>query len=46
MPGRDLGAVSNAVKRVSQRMKGAVPHGAIVRVQGQAVTMKAAYAQL
>jgi multidrug efflux pump subunit AcrB len=44
--GRDLGAVSNAVDGVLQRMKGEVPHGAIVRVQGQAVTMKAAYVQL
>ena len=44
--GRDLGAVSTAVEQVLQRMKGDVPHGAIVRVQGQAVTMKAAYAQL
>jgi len=44
--GRDLGAVSTAVGQVLQRMKGDVPHGAIVRVQGQAVTMKAAYAQL
>ena len=33
--GRDLGAVSNAVDGVLQRMKGDVPHGAIVRVQGQ-----------
>src|SRR6266403_2854401 len=44
--GRDLGAVSNAVERTLQRMKGDVPHGAIVRVQGQAVTMNAAYVQL
>jgi multidrug efflux pump subunit AcrB len=44
--GRDLGAVSNAVDSVLQRMKGGVPHGAIVRVQGQGVTMKAAYVQL
>jgi multidrug efflux pump subunit AcrB len=44
--GRDLGAVSNAVDGVLQRMKGDVPQGAIVRVQGQAVTMKAAYVQL
>jgi multidrug efflux pump subunit AcrB len=44
--GRDLGAVSNAIDRVLQRMKGEVPHGAIVRVQGQAVTMKSAYVQL
>ena len=44
--GRDLGAVSNAIDHVLQRMKGEVPHGAIVRVQGQAVTMKSAYVQL
>ena len=44
--GRDLGAVSNAVEGVLQRMKGSLPHGAIVRVQGQGVTMKAAYVQL
>jgi multidrug efflux pump subunit AcrB len=44
--GRDLGAVSNAVDRVLQRLKGEVPHGATVQVQGQGVTMKTAYAQL
>jgi multidrug efflux pump subunit AcrB len=44
--GRDLGAVSDAVEAVLQRMKGDVPHGAIVQVQGQGVTMKAAYVQL
>jgi multidrug efflux pump subunit AcrB len=44
--GLDLGAVSDAVDGVLQRMKGDVPHGAIVQVQGQAVTMKAAYVQL
>jgi multidrug efflux pump subunit AcrB len=44
--GRDLGAVSNAVDGVLQRMKRDVPHGAIVRVQGQGVTMEAAYVQL
>jgi multidrug efflux pump subunit AcrB len=43
---RDLGAVSDAVEAVLQRMKGSVPHGATVQVQGQAVTMKAAYGQL
>ena len=37
---RDLGAVSDAVEGVLQRMKGSVPHGAAVQVQGQAVTMK------
>jgi multidrug efflux pump subunit AcrB len=44
--GRDLGAVNGAVERVLQRMKGDVPHGARVQVQGQAVTMKSAYVQL
>jgi multidrug efflux pump subunit AcrB len=44
--GRDLGAVSDAVGGVLERMKGSVPHGATVQVQGQAVTMKVAYAQL
>jgi multidrug efflux pump subunit AcrB len=44
--GRDLGAVSDAVDRVLQRLKGEVPHGATVQVQGQGVTMKTAYAQL
>jgi multidrug efflux pump subunit AcrB len=44
--GRDLGAVSDAVAGVLQRMKGQVPHGATVQVQGQGVTMTAAYAQL
>jgi multidrug efflux pump subunit AcrB len=44
--GRDLGAVSDAVDAVLKRMKADVPHGAIVQVQGQGVTMKAAYVQL
>jgi multidrug efflux pump subunit AcrB len=44
--GRDLGAVSDAVDAVLKRMKGDVPHGAIVQVQGQGVTMKTAYTQL
>jgi multidrug efflux pump subunit AcrB len=44
--GRDLGAVSDAVNGVLKRMKGELPHGAIVRMQGQGVTMKAAYVQL
>jgi multidrug efflux pump subunit AcrB len=44
--GRDLGAVSNAVQGVLQRMKHDLPHGAIVQVQGQGVTMTAAYVQL
>jgi multidrug efflux pump subunit AcrB len=44
--GRDLGAVSNSVDRVLQRLKGELPHGATVQVQGQGVTMNTAYAQL
>jgi multidrug efflux pump subunit AcrB len=44
--GLDLGAVSDAVAAVLKRMKGDVPHGAIVQVQGQGVTMNAAYVQL
>ena len=44
--GRDLGAVSDAVDEVLRRMKTDLPHGAIVQVQGQGVTMKAAYVQL
>src|SRR5882757_4876760 len=44
--GRDLGAVSDAVDAVLKKMKGDVPHGSIVQVQGQGVTMKAAYVQL
>ena len=44
--GRDLGAVSNAVARVLDRMKDGVPKGASVQVRGQAVTMKDAYRQL
>jgi CzcA family heavy metal efflux pump len=44
--GRDLGAVSNAVERVLDRMKDEIPKGASVQVRGQAVTMKDAYGQL
>jgi len=44
--GRDLGSVSDAVERLLQRMKGDLPHGASVHLQGQAVTMKYAYVQL
>jgi multidrug efflux pump subunit AcrB len=44
--GRDLGAVSDAIERVLEQTKGEVPAGAIVHVQGQAVTMKSAYVQL
>jgi multidrug efflux pump subunit AcrB len=43
---RDLGAVSAAVERVLARMHADVPHGAIVHLRGQAVTMQNAYAQL
>jgi multidrug efflux pump subunit AcrB len=44
--GLDLGAVSDAVNRVVARMKAELPRGAIIQVQGQAVTMTSAYAQL
>ena len=44
--GRDLGGVTDALERVLERTKSEVPHGARVQVQGQAVTMKSAYAQL
>ena len=44
--GRDLGSVSDAIEAVLEQTKGDVPHGAIVHVQGQGVTMKSAYAQL
>jgi multidrug efflux pump subunit AcrB len=44
--GLDLGSVSAAVDRTLKAMKSQLPHGASVRVQGQAVTMKDAYAQL
>jgi len=44
--GRDLGAVSNAVERVLDRMKGELPKGASVHVRRQTVTMKDAYGQL
>jgi multidrug efflux pump subunit AcrB len=44
--GRDLGAVSNAVEHVLDRMKGGIPKGASVVVRGQAVTMQDAYGQL
>jgi multidrug efflux pump subunit AcrB len=44
--GRDLGAVSHAIEAVLERTKGEVPHGALVHVQGQGVTLKSAYAQL
>ena len=44
--GRDLGAVSQAIEAVLKGTQGEVPHGAIVRVQGQGVTMRSAYVQL
>jgi multidrug efflux pump subunit AcrB len=44
--GRDLGAVSDAVNAVLERMQSQLPHGAIVQVRGQGVTMKTAYVQL
>jgi len=44
--GRDLGAVRDAVHDVLERMKGSAPRGSIVRLEGQAVTMQSAYAQL
>jgi CzcA family heavy metal efflux pump len=44
--GRDLGAVSDAVNEVIQRMQTAVPRGAVVQVRGQAVTMLDTYRQL
>ena len=44
--GRDLGAVSDAIEAVLQQTKGDVPHGTVVHLQGQGVTMKSAYAQL
>jgi multidrug efflux pump subunit AcrB len=44
--GRDLGAVSQAIQAVLKQAKGDVPHGAIVQVQGQGVTMRSAYVQL
>jgi multidrug efflux pump subunit AcrB len=44
--GRDLGAVSRAIQAVLKRTAGDVPHGAVVHVQGQGVTMRSAYVQL
>jgi multidrug efflux pump subunit AcrB len=44
--GRDLGAVSQAIQAVLKRTEVDLPHGAIVQVQGQGVTMRSAYAQL
>jgi multidrug efflux pump subunit AcrB len=44
--GRDLGAVSDAVNKTLERMQSGVPHGAVVQVRGQAVTMLGTYDQL
>jgi multidrug efflux pump subunit AcrB len=44
--GLDLGSVSTSVDNVLKQMKGGVPHGASVSVQGQSVTIKDAYSQL
>src|SRR5262249_44180111 len=44
--GRDLGAVSDAVEHVLEGMKAGLPRGSLVRLRGQAVTMKDAYGQL
>jgi multidrug efflux pump subunit AcrB len=44
--GRDLGAVNQAVQVVLKHTQVEVPHGAIVHVQGQGVTMRSAYVQL
>jgi multidrug efflux pump subunit AcrB len=46
LQGRDLGAVSQSIEAVLKRTQGEVPHGAIVRLQGQGVTMRSAYVQL
>jgi multidrug efflux pump subunit AcrB len=44
--GRDLGSVSSAVNKVIGDMKSTVPHGAVVNLAGQSVTMHSAYTQL
>jgi multidrug efflux pump subunit AcrB len=44
--GLDLGSVSTSVDKVLEQLKGGVPHGASVSVQGQSVTIKDAYSQL
>ena len=44
--GLDLGSVSTSVDKVLKQLKGGVPHGASVNVQGQSVTIKDAYSQL
>jgi len=43
---RDLGAVNDAVAKVVADMSGELPHGASVRLRGQARTMSTAYEQL
>ncbi len=43
---RDLGAVNDAVARVLADMAKQAPHGATVRLRGQATTMSSAYNQL
>jgi multidrug efflux pump subunit AcrB len=44
--GRDLGAVAGAVAKVVKDMEGGAPRGTVVSVNGQAPTMRSAYAQL
>jgi len=44
--GRDLGAVSGAVGKVVKDMEAGAPRGTVVSVNGQAPTMRSAYAQL
>jgi multidrug efflux pump subunit AcrB len=44
--GRDLGAVAGAVGKVVRDMGAGAPRGTVVSVNGQAPTMRSAYAQL
>jgi len=44
--GRDLGAVSGAVRTVVDDMRGNLPKGASITIRGQAETMHSAYTQL
>jgi multidrug efflux pump subunit AcrB len=44
--GRDLGAVAGAVGKVVEDMAAGAPRGTVVSVNGQAPTMRSAYAQL
>ncbi|MBV8319385.1 MAG: efflux RND transporter permease subunit, partial [Hyphomicrobiales bacterium] len=44
--GRDLAAVSAAVRQVLERMKSQAPRGTTVQLRGQTATMRSAYAQL